>query len=231
MSALRTTSTWPQHPLGGALLRFDRLPSHWLHAEQLAALFPPLVQTALSAAVPESTAWQRWHRHSSQWLARTLDLAPVSGLDAVGLPLALLPRDRWNELQCWSGALLAIAPLRQLIERAAVQSVRAQLGSAFDFVRSAEAMALYSGYPDLPSPDLPRALDWCSNTGASLVLRALEATDPAVAARARLRLPPASTTRPTHALNELAPAKALQLAYSLVERIHPSWLSSFPATR
>jgi hypothetical protein len=46
-----------------------------------------------------------------------------------------------------------------------------------------------------------------------------------------LRLPQGAVEAAAATLGNVAPAEALQLSYSLIERIDPAWLSSFPAAR
>lgn len=233
MSAVQISPGWLQHPLAEALLRFDRLPSLWLHPSRLGSLFPAAARALLDAAAPGSAAWRRWHRHGSSALARELALAPVGGFGEAGLPLALLPTVHWDALLPLAGATLAGPQLRRVIAREPVQALRAQLGSAFDFVRTPEAVALYPGRSGAAAPPLAleRAAAECTQGGALLLARAFDAAAPAVAARGRLRLPQGAVEAAAQALSSLAPAQALQLSYSLVERIDPAWLSSFPAAR
>jgi len=220
-----------RHPLAEALLRFDGLPSLLLHPSRLAALFPAATQALLGAAAPESVAWRRWHRHGSATLARYLVLPPVAGLGDAGLPLALWPAAAWEPLQLLAGATLAGPRLRRVITREQVETVRTQLGAAFDAVRTPEAAALHPGWPAAQRLAPERAGTECAYWGGLLLARAFDAAAPAVAARGRLRLPQDAVDGAAQALEGLPPVQALQLSYSLIERIDPVWLSSFPAAR
>jgi type III secretion protein K len=231
MAAAQIPSILWQHPLAEALLRFDRLPSLLLHPSRLASLFPAAAQALLGTAEPQSAAWRSWHRHGSSALARELALQPVVDLAEPGLPLALLGTEAWDALLLLAGATLAGPQLRRVIAREQVQAARAQLGAAFDFVRSAEALALYPGKPGGAALAFDQLESSCRQAGALLLARAFDAASTAVAARGRLRLPQGAVEAAGATLGHVAPAEALQLSYSLIERIDPAWLSSFPAAR
>lgn len=225
MSSPTPSPDWLQHPLSEALLRLDRLPSLWVHPDRWAELLPDPVASMLHHATPGSPTWHLWHRHTSALLIRTLDLRPLRGFDAAGLPLVLLPTDRWNQWLLWAGATWAGASLRRVIARDAVLSLQAQLGPAFDFIRTSAATGLIPVEASLPDFEIDRAAVLCQDYGARLLARALQASDAAVAARGRLRLPPN-----VEVSTELAAQHALALGCELLEQMDSPWLSYFPPT-
>jgi type III secretion protein K len=211
------------HPLAGDWLRFNFLPSLLLHPSRAGAW-------AQLAGQPQAPAGL--HRHWSAALSASAGLEPVEGLEADGLPLAMLPASAFARLLRWCGVVLCAPAIRKTIERVPVNTLHEQLGhDAIAFAR-AGAAGLHPGLQSPAAWDPARAAACCDALGGALVSSALEQAPAPVARRGQLRLP-ADAQAAAAALGRagLAPAQAQPLAMSVLQLTEPAWLSSFPATR
>ena len=222
---------WHGQGLAEPLFRFACLPSLGLHPSRLAGMAPPAARQMLSAMTPDSPDWGRLHRHWSAALIESEGLAPLANLYEPALALALLPDAGWHTLQGLAGVMLAGPRIRRTIARAQVQALQAALGApALAFAYGA-ATALHPGLEAALMLGIDEIGPSCTRWGAALQARALDAASPAVAARARLRLPESALSDAASPLfTALDAPAALRLALSLVQHTDPAWLSSFPAT-
>lgn len=213
-------SSWLRHPLTESLLRFNLLPSLWLH--------PRRASTAQQAALKSLPAF---HRHQSAALLKQQGLDPVLGLDDPALPLAMLPGEHFDRLVLLLGAALNAPHIRRTIARDDLTVLREQLGSeALAVTRTGTATAL-AGLPVAPDWTPGNAAGLCTAWGAAVLGQAFDAATPGVGQRARLRLvPEADALRAPLAAAGLQPERALHIARGLLQTLEPTWLSSFPAT-
>ena len=230
LTALPSTD-WLGHGLAEPLFRFACLPSVGLHPSRLAGMAPPAARQMLEGLTPGTPAWGQLHRHWSAALIESEGLAPLADVYEPALALALLPDVGWHMLQQLGGVVLAGPRIRRTIARVQVQALQAALGApALAFAHGA-ATGLHPGW----DASLTWALDdigpACARWGAALQARAMDAASPAVAARARLRLPDSALSDAAGPLFAAVDAPvALRLALSLVQHTDPAWLSLFPAT-
>lgn len=220
MASTAASHAWLLHPLAGALVRFNVLPSLFIH---------PLRAAAWPAAGPLPSAV---HQHWSAALLRHESLEPVLSLDEPALSVALLPQELFTALTLHCGIRLNALHVRRAIARTEVEQLRAQLGDdglAAARTRSAGSMA---GLPSAPDWDAARARELCEAWGAGLLARAFDGASPALARRAALRLPHAAApVRARLAGAGLQPGDALALAHEHLHSLDPAWLSFFPAHR
>lgn len=224
-------AAWLTHPQAAALLRFDHLPSLWMHPSRRAALLPGMDGDLLEAPPGGSRAHARLHGHGSRALQDTLGLQPLDDPRDASLCLATLPEPAWARLAQYGGAVLAAPRLQRVIARAQLEALGQALGpQALAFART-RAAALHPGLKaatGLPAQGLAAT---CLAWGHALLARALEATPTAVARRGQLRLSQDAVDAAPLLLAELGPAQALALCLSLIEKTEPSWHSSFHAAR
>lgn len=220
MATTAASHTWLQHPLAGALVRFNVLPSLFIHPLRAAGW--PVAQELPSAV----------HQHWSAALIKEEALEPVLSLDEPALSLALLPQELFAPLMLLCGIRLNALHVRRAIARTEVELLRAQLGDeglAAARTRSATSLA---GMPCAPDWDAACARELCEAWGAGLLARAFDGASPALARRAALRLPEtAAPVRARLAGAGLQPSDALALAHEHLNLMDPAWLSCFPANR
>lgn len=222
---------WLRHPQAAALLRFDQLPSVFLHPSRIDEHMPPAAHALLRATAEGTPAWFRLHRYWSQSLALSLDLAQIKDAEDPALCIAALPPSLWERLLRLAGATLAAPQLRRVIAGEHVRAIEKTLGGeALDYIcRSANPA--HPGLPQslalAPATLAASCLQW----GAALAARTLDACAPATAQRARLRLPQQAIDAIPEALSPISAAAALGLLLGLVERMDASWHSSFRAAR
>src|SRR5436190_7862930 len=102
MSAAAAPSSWLAGPLAQELLRFDQLPSQWLHPSR--------------ANVPaQLTGAPSLHRHWSALLKREHALEPVNDPADPLLPVALVPAEKFARLVLFAGIALLAGGLRRTI--------------------------------------------------------------------------------------------------------------------
>jgi hypothetical protein len=222
MTGATASAEWLAHPAAGELLRLNLLPS---------TLLNPTRMDEWSMAALHKPPLAGLHRHwSDALLARAELAAPVLALGDPALPLALLPAPRFHMLLLRAGAALLAGPICRTVVRDEVAALREQLGD--------EVLALARTRAGRPSVAPNLHPDWepgeagslCQRFGAGLLWVAFEAAEPALAARARLRLPvEAEADALTLSEAGLAPPAALALARELVQQLEPAWLSAFPA--
>jgi type III secretion protein K len=218
MTAAAAPSSWLAGPIAQELLRFDQLPSQWLHPSR--------------ANVPSQLAGvASLHRHWSALLRREHALEAVRDPADPLLPIALLPPERFARLVLFAGVALLAGGLRRTIAREPLAQLAQQLGA--DGLQFARAEA-----PRLALPPVEERIDpgaaraQCERWGAALVAIALESASPGVARRAWLRLPAdIEDERERLAKAGLEAARALDAARELLQKLEPAWLSSFPAAR
>ncbi|MEO5672267.1 MAG: hypothetical protein ABIR26_16385 [Ramlibacter sp.] len=219
------------HPLAEPMLRFSLLPSLFLHPTQAALLLPEGLRHLLdedSDAIPPPVL----HRHWSAALRRQLNLEPVESLEEPTLPIALLDTWRFERLAQWCGIAVLAPSIRKTIARDDVALLQANLGEdGVEFARRDAARLLPEGNAR-SAPLHTDATSQALHLGSALLWAAFGAANPAVTARARLRLAPdAGKTLgalPDHLTKGQA---ALELAENVLTLLDASWLSSFPARR
>ena len=236
MSATFTTdaasgAAWLSHPQAAALMRFDRLPSLWLHASRRAALLPGMAGALADAAPEGSRAHARLHMQGSRALQDALGLGTLDDPREASLCLATLPEPAWVQLAQHGGATLAAPRLRRVIARAQLEALAGTLGpQALEFARG-RAAGLHPGLKAATALPAQGLAATCLAWGRALLARALEAAPAAVARRGQLRLPQDAVDAAPLTLAELGPPQALALCLSLIEKTEPSWHSSFRAAR
>jgi type III secretion protein K len=224
-------AAWLTHPQADSLLRFDWLPSLWLHPTRVAALLPASAGTLLQAAPNGSRAHARLHEHWSRGLLGTLGLGSLDDPHEASLCLAALPEPAWMRLAQYGGATLAAPRLRRVIAREQLAVLGEALGTQTLEFACGRAAHLHPGLDaanGLPSQDLAAS---CLAWGRALVARALEAAPRPVARRGQLRLSQDAVETAPLALAGIDAPQALVLCMSLIEEIEPSWHSSFRAAR
>ena len=220
MATASAPASWLAHPRAEALLRFDMLPSTWLHPSRAGGLVPAALE-GLAAL----------HRHLSAALRREFSLQAVTGFDDPTLPIALLPDDRLARLAFFAGIALLRTQVRQAIAREPVAHLREQLGAeALDFAHPSHDGFELTFMEEVLQPEAARTQ--CERWGYAWLAQVFEAAESGVGRRALLRLP-ADTEAGRERLAEagLAPAQALAMARGLMQQLEPTWLSSFPAAR
>jgi hypothetical protein len=211
---------WMRHPLAQALLRFNLLPSHFLHPARDDAV-PALALKALPGL----------HRHRSAALLKKHGLDPVLSLDDPALPLAMLPEPHFGRLLLLLGAALNAPHVRRTIARHQIALLRQQIGSEGLAIARTPTAAALAGLPVAPDWEGARAAALCGAWGAAVLAHAFDAASPPVAQRALLRLAPeADALRASLVAAGLQPLRALTVARELLQTLEPAWLSSFPAT-
>lgn len=212
-----------RHPQAEAWLRFNLLPSQWLHASRREALLPPAFRELLP--VPGDVL----HRHWSGLLLKQLDVPAVASTDEPALPLCLAPQVLFDALVLHAGLLPLAGAVRRLISRDEVALVAAQVGpqalafarEAAGRIRSGEVCAEFT-----PAQCLPQAV----RLGHALLSLAFDTASPALAARARLRLPADAATGRSELTSDISTGPAaLNASLAVVAYLDPAWLSSFPA--
>jgi len=206
---------------GARLLEFNLLPSLTLHPSRHAAFGAP------SRPVPAACA-AAWHRHWSGAILRRLNLRdrPVADAARPELALALLPPDRLARLARHVGAARCAPRLRRIVAGGEVRELAAALGAeVLDFARRAEAgpWSRPADQDDGPVAPLAGRVDRIGRAALRAVFRA---AGPELGLRAELRL----AAEPDGDAPDDCPAP-LELALAVLERIEPTWHSSFPATR
>lgn len=223
---------WQNSGLTAELLAFVCLPSLTLHPSRLEALLPASAQDWLGQLPVRSAAWRGVHRRWSDDITRTLNLPALQDTRDPALQLALLPDERWQQLQTLAGATLLASPIRRCINRSDVAKLRASLGqSAYEFALF-KAPAVTSVTADITVGDASVVAQECPRLGAALLARALQAASAAVSSRANLRLPAqALADADGPQLSGVTAQQALAVCTSLIQHMDPTWHSLFPATR
>jgi hypothetical protein len=227
MAALSSSALWLGHAQAESLLRFNLLPSLWLHASRERSLLP----AGLAQAFEQSGATGGLHRHWSAALIRGLGLAPATQLEDPALPLALLPAESFERLLSWCGLVLLGPRIRQTIARDEVRLLEEQLGDdALRFARTRAAALHASG--DGPRLEHANVSAQASLWGSALLAAAFDAAGEPVARRGLLRLPEDAANERFRLPASLSQSRqALALARAVLDVQDPEWLSSFPASR
>ena len=202
------------------LLAFNLLPSLTLHPSRHAAFDAP------AQPVPEACA-AAWHRHWSAAILQRLGVydRPVTDAQRPELALALLPPDRLARVARHMGAVRCAAHLRRVIAGAEVRALAAALGTdVLDFARGAalDAWSRPAAQDDGPPDALAARVE---QEGVSALRAVFQAAGPELGLRAELRLADGVDVG-----TDVCPAP-LELALNVLERIEPTWHSSFPAAR
>lgn len=192
--------SWMRHSLAGPMLRFCLLPGLSMDPSRGPPELVPL-------------------------------LPPIPTLTDPVLPLVLLERSRFERLLVWCGVALLRPLLQRMVYRMEVERAQLELGSA----------ALDFAFQPLESADDPTVVHALTAplidaTGAvplygqALIAQAIAAASEPVAVRARMMLP--EDVMQTMALYLppalCAPAAACMHARSVLQRMDPAWLQSFP---
>lgn len=222
---------WLGHPQAAALLRFDQLPSLFLHSSRIDEHVPTAARALLKATAEGTPAWLRLHRYCSQSLSQSLGLAQLEDAEDPTLCIAALSPPLWERLQRLAGAALAAPRLRLVIAGEQVRAIEKELGSeSIDYICQTENH-LHPGLPQSLTLTTATLAASCLQWGASLVAHAFDDGTPATAQRARLRLAQKTIDSIPDALKPISQSAALQLLLGLVAHIDPSWHSSFRAAR
>jgi type III secretion protein K len=206
---------------GARLLEFNLLPSLTLHPSRHAAFGAP------SRPVPAACA-AAWHRQWSGAILRRLNLRdrPVVDADRPELALALLPPDRLARVARHVGAARCASRLRRAIAGDDVRALASALGAdALDFARRAET-GPWSRPADADAGPVASLAGRVDRIGRAALRAVFQAAGPELGLRAELRLEDEPDADAPDDLQ--AP---LDLALAVLERIEPTWHSSFHATR
>jgi len=204
---------------GARLLEFNLLPSLSLHPSRHAAFGAP------SRPVPAACA-AAWHRHWSSAILRRLDLhhRPVLDADRPELALALLPPDRLARLARHVGAARCAQRLRRIVAGSQVRELAAALGAdVLDFARHAET-GPWTRPADRDDGPIAALAGQVDRIGRAALRAVFQAAGPDLGLRAELRL----ADEPAGDAPDDCPAP-LALSLAVLERIEPTWHSSFPA--
>lgn len=229
MSA-RTLRPWLDHPLAQDLLRFNLQPTRLMHPSRWTQFLPASVCEWLAdpAAAPVDEA--DLHRHAASDLLERLQLPPVDSLDDPVLALAMAPPSLFERLTLCCGMTLLGPAIRRVITRDEVAVLEERLqpwGLAFS--RRA-ALRCWDGELGVATLTPERADEQATALGSAVLDCVFEHAPPAVAERARMRLPVADAQARADvemALGE--PGRAPALALSVLQELDSTWLSSFPA--
>ncbi len=205
---------------GARLLAFNLLPSLTLHPSRHAAFGAP------SRPVPAACA-AAWHRHWSGAILRRLDLydRPVLDADRPELPLALLPPDRLARLARHVGAVRCAPRLRRVVAGGQVRELATALGAdVLAFAQHAET-GPWSRPADQDAGPVPALAGRVDSIGRAALRAVFQAAGPELGLRADLRLEDDPDAEPPE--EGWAP---LDLSLAVLERIEPTWHSSFLAT-
>lgn len=216
---------WLEHPLAGALMRFNLFPSMGLHASRASRMLP----AGLSAAFEAAGAASGLHRHWSAALLGELGLAPITQLTDAALPLAMLPPPAFESLVCGCGLVVLGPSIRKTIARTQVQLLEQQLGA--DHLRFArlDAPRIEAG-DESTVLEHGRAEQQVCLLGGAVLAAAFEAADEPVQRRGVLRLSEAAVRERAKLPPRYSQSRqALALARGVLEFQDPIWLSSFPA--
>ncbi|MFC4297784.1 SctK family type III secretion system sorting platform protein [Castellaniella hirudinis] len=206
---------------GERLLAFNLLPSLTLHPSRYAAFGAP------SRPVPAACA-AAWHRHWSAAILRRLNLRdrPVADADRPELPLALLSPDRLARVARHLGAVCCAPRLRRVIAGSEVRVLAVAVGGdVLAFARQAETGG-WSRPADLDDGLTTGWADRLDQIGCAALRHIFHAAGPELGLRAELRL----ADEPAVNVPD-AGQIPLDLALDILERIEPTWHSSFHATR
>lgn len=212
---------WLEHSLAEPLLRWNLLPTSWMHPSRRAE-WAQHHEPALSQAVV--------HRHESAALLEALGLGVVRDLDDPALPLCLADQALFDRLSLTSGAAVLWAALRRVIVRAELAALYRELGEdCLVLVRRLGCAGLVADVEPAPtlSPDVRQQ---ALGAGQALVAVALQSSQRDVAERGLLRLPlQASSDAELLPVALRDPAKALLFVRIVLQELDAPWLSSFPA--
>jgi hypothetical protein len=217
--AASEVSGWIRHPFAEALMRFNLLPSLFVHPDRE----PPVDDDAFRAL-------PALHRHRSAELLKEYGFDPVVELGDPALPLAVLPQEHFERLMLLLGAALNAPHIRRTIERNERAVLKEQIGTEGLAAARSEMAAALANLPLADDWEHERAASICSLWGAALLAVAFDAASPDVGGRGRLRLSPdADSLRVALAAANLTPERALAAARDMLQSLEPAWLSSFPA--
>lgn len=220
--------SWLGHALAEPMLRFNTLPSLWLHPDYTLRLLPESLRAVLDED-PDAIAGPVLHRHWSATLTRELGLKAVESLEEPALTIALLEIDEFERLKQWCGIALLASPVRRAIARNDVTSLQAQLGEdGMEFARREAALMPGIGHADAMALQADVGAQ-VGSLGSALLSAAFDAAQEAVATRARLRLAPDARAALGQLPEQLCEGRAaLALAESVLQYLDPAWLSLFP---
>lgn len=167
---------------------FNFLPSKTLHPTRMAD-YGPWPRACALAVGPAAAA--SWHRHWSAAILQRegLHAMPVTDGAAVGLDIAVLPRDALALLVRRMGVALCAPRLRYAIMGSSVRALQDALGpDVMHWVR--DARAIHPGLPGAMLVDAGQARRDIDLAGHALLYLAFQGAPPAVARRLFLKLPP-----------------------------------------
>lgn len=223
---------WLDHPLAEDLLRFNLLAADLMHPSRLAQVLPEPVGGWMADPDTSPLEASCLQRHAASDLLQRLALPLVDSLDHAVLPVAMAPPELFERLvQCCGLALLGPA-IRRVITRADVAQLESSLQPwGLDFARRS-APRCWPGTEAAVALAPEQADGQAGELGAAVLEMAFDHAPPAVAQRARLRLPPPAQSAREHVEAALGGADAMaasDLALRVLQELDSSWLSSFPA--
>jgi hypothetical protein len=227
------TDLWLDRPLAGAFLAFNLLPAGLVHPSRIASwqLATDAGNTAEPMPAPQADNKYRL-RHASMALLKRFGTneAVVTGFSDLALPVFMASQAAFERLTLYAGLVCLIPSIRKIIAREDLQVLRDELSaSEFEFVRRGGDRWVTQDMDSQVMVTLGQVRPQARALGYALLFSAIAPASPAVACRARLRLPldlsPESSSLP-QALRD--GDKALGLARGLLQELDAEWMSLFP---
>ncbi len=203
-------------------------PGPWVHPSHWAGVLEPALEGLLRPEVPPALRRAAW-RQANRRVLDHFALAPIETPADPWLAPALLAPTAWDRWIFHCGLAVMAPQIRRVIAGAEVQLLQASLGEAgLRFARRGAACQWEGAAGDLVLVSDQAALQ-ARQMGAALVSVAAAAGQGPVHQRLRLRLPGDAAVACAHLSEPLShPARASELALSVLQEIDPSWCSWFP---
>ncbi len=227
---------WLDRPLAGAFLAFNLLPVGLMHPSRQAAWHraPDTADATESTQTLHVVDRSRRLRHASRAHLQQLDEdeAWVEGFNDPALPVFMASQTAFERLAIFCGLVCLIPAIRRIITREDLQAVRAELSAQeFEFARGGGARWVPHDLQAQQGVSLGHVRTQARALGDHLLFFAIASASPAVACRARLRLPVDLSTECSPWPPTLQDGgQALNLARGLLQELDAEWMSLFPTS-